>query len=217
MKIQSKTEKNDCNVWTSLKVQGYQMPCLVVHRKEQSHFFLLRNTMFPPYKNPQPKIFSLSPKERGLLRILKLAYAFLVESVYISQYTIPCHNLSLIHSTELPLPVREDSKRNRNRKWGCDKNQSPCLVSCISVTLDNYLSYYYSFDGVQIYPKKRIGKIDDNRPLVQIGLASSHYNEIVTELFDNNLVVYPDFILNPDIPMAMVCNKLPNDIEIVDF
>ena len=215
MKSQSKTEKNDYNTWTSLEVQGYQMPCLVVHRRGQNPFFLLRNTMFPPYKNPQPKIVSLSPTEHDLLRLLKSAYAFLAESVYISQYTIPCYNLSLIHSTELPLPVKDPDKRNaRHVNSG---SQSPCTVSCIRITFDDYSSYYYSFIGKQIYPNKRIGKIDDKRPLVQIGLAASHYNEVVTELFNNDLVIYPDFIFNPGIPLALLCNKLPKEIEIIDF
>lgn len=194
---------------------AYPLPLLACYKISENRLVLLRNTLSGQYKHPKPKSFSLSAKEHDLLRRLKVASAFLEESLYCVQEMLDQSYISPAYSVELPLPVADHFQGLQ--KWIDAKFFPPCTVVAMRTFCRETQSCYYSLACTQVYPPEKIEHFD-KRTLYTIAAAASHYNSIVIDMHSRGLIVCPAHFINEDIQMAVaIGKKLPDNIEILDI
>lgn len=180
--------------WRALAGPGYPAPILEMHSRGDTQVYLLRNTLLPPYKAPPLPCAALSPKVHDLLSQLKLAQAFLVESFWLAQQSLPdsYRDVRAVHTVEMPLPIPE--RHQRYKCWAEKQFPEPCLVAALELVTRKFSHYFLSLDLSPLHPpKRRHPEGIPKRTLASLALASRHYNDAVQTLFDAGIVVFPSY------------------------
>jgi hypothetical protein len=181
--------------WTALAGPGYPLPIFEMHSRGDTRVYLLRNTLLPPYKTPALPDSELPPKVHDLLLQLKIAQAFLVESIELAQDSLSdsYRSIGVVHSVELPLPVPE--YHQRFERWSRNQFPEPCLVAALELVTCRSSHYFLSLELSPLHPpKRRHPKGISQRVLASLALASRLYNEAARDLFDNGIVVFPCYL-----------------------